>query len=218
MVGIIDTQRCGCDLDEAFGIIGRPAFLHLAVFAELGLDQIVFRIYADRREGIGTQLQRGNTVHITLALGQHGFDVTHHRFQILALVEEHSVPIGNLIFPVLLPFTECKLLQKTVGTDDQHRRSGFETDTAFDADDGISYVHVTSDAICATDLLHFADGLDLIFELLSVDRTDLALFEADAQLFRTGFLYLLEIGAFGSPFLESRISPPQMEVPQSPTL
>src|SRR3712207_8599275 len=49
-----------------------------------------------------------------------GLHVGHDGFQILALVEEHTVPVGHLVLPVLLPLREGRLLEEPVGLDDEH--------------------------------------------------------------------------------------------------
>ena len=41
MIQVISPERCGTYLDEALGIVRGPAFLHLAVLAELVLHEIV---------------------------------------------------------------------------------------------------------------------------------------------------------------------------------
>ena len=106
MVRIINTQRSGKNLDEAFSVLGGPAFLHLSVITEFRLYQVVLRFYANGRECQRTKLQNIRTVHVTLRLLQHRLDIAHHRFQILALVQEHAVPVRYLILPVLLPFAQ----------------------------------------------------------------------------------------------------------------
>ena len=36
-----DTQRSRGDLDEALGVVGGPSVLHLAILAELALEQVI---------------------------------------------------------------------------------------------------------------------------------------------------------------------------------
>ena len=73
-------------------------------------------------------------------------------------MEEHTVPVGYLILPVLLPFTQRRLLQQTVGLDDQFRCGGFEAHTTLDADDGVAYIGITANSVGGTDLLDLLDG------------------------------------------------------------
>ena len=90
--------------DKAFCVFSCPAFLHFTVFSEFSLHQIIFRFYTYRREGKRAKLEDSCTVYVALAFLQHGFDVTHHRLQVLTFVEEHTVPVSYLILPILLPF------------------------------------------------------------------------------------------------------------------
>ena len=147
MVIIINTQRSGSYLDESFCIFGSPALLHFPVFAELGLYQVVFRVNTDGREGERAKFQDGRSVYVTLRFLQHGFDVAHNRFEVLAFVEEHPVPVGNLVFPVLLPFAQRIFFEETVCADDQHGSGSFKSDTSLDTDDGVSHVHVAADTV-----------------------------------------------------------------------
>lgn len=58
-------------------------------------------------------------VDMPLAAFEEGFHIRHHRFQVLALVQEHAIPVGNLVFPVLLPLAQRRLLQQPVSLDDE---------------------------------------------------------------------------------------------------
>ena len=114
------------------------------------------------------KLEDSRTVYVALRGFQHGFDVAHYRFQILAFVQEHAVPVGYLVLPVLLPFAQGIFLQELVCADNQHGCGSFEAYTAFDTDNRVAYVHVAADAVCCTDLFHFLDGFDGIVECLVV--------------------------------------------------
>ena len=50
----------------------------------------------------------------------------YHWLQVLALVEEHSVPVAYLILPVLLPLAQSALLQQAVSLDDELRSCSLE--------------------------------------------------------------------------------------------
>ena len=93
-------------LDETLGLVGSPARLRLAVFAELRLGQVVGAVDTYGLETEGTELQDSGTGNVTLAAGEHSLDIGHHGLQVLTLVEEHAVPVGHLVFPVLLPLRE----------------------------------------------------------------------------------------------------------------
>ena len=197
MHGVVCTQCCGRDLDKSLGILGCPAFLHLAILSKLVLDQIVRTVDTDGREAIGTQFENGCSVDIALRRREHCLYVTHHRLQVLAFMQEHSVPVGHLVFPVLLPLAEGVLLQEAVCTDDEHRSSCLEAHTPLYADDGITDVHVTTNGIGCAYLLHFLYGLHRIVIGLSVDGFQLALLERQAQLFGAILCAVLQVCTFG---------------------
>src|SRR5574344_1121318 len=92
-------------------------------------------------------------------------------------MKKHSVPVSYLVFPILLPFAQCRFLKQTVSLNDQLWCGSLKTDTAFNADDCITDVTVTSDTVGGANLFYLLDGFDLIIKLLSVDRDNLALFK-----------------------------------------
>ena len=111
---------------------------------------------------------------------KHGFDVAHHRFEVLAFVKEHAIPVGYLVFPVLLPFAQRVFFKETVGTDNQHRSGSLEPYTSFDTDNRIAYVHVAPDSVRGTDLFYFLDGFDFVIEHFTVDGTEFSILEFKA--------------------------------------
>ena len=96
-------------------------------------------------------------------------------------MQEHAVPVGHLVLPVLLPLRQRRLLQQTVCLDNELRSSSLEAYTALDADDGIAHVGVAADGVAGTNLLNLLDGFDAVVELLAVDTDDLTLFELNLQ-------------------------------------
>ena len=115
-------------------------------------------------------------------------------------MEEHAVPVGNLVFPVLLPFAQCRLLQESVRLDDQLWCGSLEAHTALDADDGVADVAVAADGIAGADLLNFLNGFHLVVEMLAVDGVYLTLLEGDTQLgFRLLGSDMLQIRTLGQP-------------------
>ena len=114
-------------------------------------------------------------------------------------MQEHSVPVGNLILPVLLPFAEGELLQELVGGDDEHRRGGLEADTSLDADDGVPHVHVAPDAVRSGYRLNLLNGSDFVSELLAVDSGDLPFLELDLYGLGAVLRNLLQISLLRKP-------------------
>ena len=66
MVSIIYAKRSGEHLDKAFGLLGSPAFLCLAILSKLSLYQIVLALYAYGREAQRAQLKNHRSVDIAL--------------------------------------------------------------------------------------------------------------------------------------------------------
>ena len=81
-------------------------------------------------------------------------------------------------------------------SDDQHGSSCFETDTAFDTDDGVAHVHVTSDTVCSSDFLYFLNSLDLVVEHFAIDSIQFTFLEFQFQLFAACLGYLFQISTF----------------------
>ena len=112
-------------------------------------------------------------------------------------MQEHAIPVGNLVLPVLLPLAQRILLQEAVGSDNQHGGCSLEAYTALDADDGVAYVAVATDSVCRTNLFHLLNGGNLVLIFHSVHAANLALLESDAQDFGLLLSGMLEICAFG---------------------
>ena len=96
-------------------------------------------------------------------------------------MQEHSVPVGHLILPVLLPLGQGVLLEKTVCADDKHRSCSLKAHATLDADDGVTNMTVTADGICCANLLYLLNGLDAVIELLAVYGYQFTLLKAQAQ-------------------------------------
>src|SRR3546814_2409707 len=77
--------------------------------------------------------------HMLLSILQEFLDVPHGGVQQLSFMQPVSVPHGQLVFPVELPFGEYMFFQRMVGLDDQQGCGGFETYSSLDADYGVSY-------------------------------------------------------------------------------
>src|SRR5579859_4446566 len=106
------------------------------------------------------------------------------------------------------------LFQEMVRLDNDHGSGGFESYTAFDADDGISHMDIPSYTVWLGDGLQMLDGFYRIAVFLSVDGDQLSLIEFQDQvpdpggshLGWPGFLRKIVLG--GEGFLAShRCSP-----------
>ena len=156
--------------------------LHLAILSELGLEQVVSRINAYALETQWTELQYGSTVNVALTAGEHSLDVGHYGLKILALVQEHSVPVGNLVLPVLLPLAQRVLLEHAVSLDYQFGCGSLKTYTALDAYYRVAHVAVAAYAVGSADFLNLLYRLNLVVVFLAVHGNNLALLEFYAQL------------------------------------
>ena len=72
-------------------------FLHLTVFAKLVFHKVIFAFYTYGRKAERVKFEDSRTVYVALRGFQHGFDVAHYWFQILAFVQEHAIPVGYLV-------------------------------------------------------------------------------------------------------------------------
>lgn len=79
------------------------------------------------------------------------------------------------------------IFEEAVSADNQHRSGSLETYTAFDADNRIAHVHITSDTVCGTDLFYLLDRLDRIIECFVIDSFQFSLFESETELFAAFF-------------------------------
>ena len=109
-------------------------------------------------------------------------------------MEEHAIPVGHLVLPVLLPFAQGVFLEEAVCADNQHGGGGFEAHAALDADDGVAHVHVASDAIGRTDFFNLLDGLDGVVEAFAVHGLQFTLLEGEAQLLGAFLGAMLQVG------------------------
>ena len=116
-------------------------------------------------------------------------------------MEEHAIPVSHLILPVLLPLRQSELLKETVCTDDKHRSGSLETYATLDADDGVAYVAVTTDAVSSADFLNSLDGLYLVVIFCSVDRYQFTLLETELQGLRTFLGWVLQVCALRQALL-----------------
>ena len=186
---VVNTKWGRANLNEALCLVGSPTCLSFSILAKLALGQVIGRVDTYSLESIRTELKYCCTCYVALAAGEHCLDIWHYWLQILALVQEHSVPVGYLVLPVLLPLRECRLLKKSVCLDNQLRSCCLETYATLDADDGVAHVGIATDSVRCTNFLDLLDGLNLIVELLVVNSYYLTLVESNLQcslLLRSG--------------------------------
>ena len=181
--------------------------LHLSILPELALREVVLAVHAYGLEAVRMQLKDCRTVYIALGTGKHSLHVRHYRLQILALMQEHTVPVGNLVFPVLLPFAQSTLFQQAVGFDNQLRSGCLKSHTPLDTYDRVSHVAVTAYRISRAYLLYLLNSLDLVIETLSVHRHDLAFPEANLQYGFLGLGNVLQIRLLGKPLCRVQYLP-----------
>ena len=112
-------------------------------------------------------------------------------------MQEHAIPVGYLVLPVLLPLAQRVLLKQTVGLDDELRSSCLKTYTALDADDGVAYVAVAANTVGCANLFYLLDGSHLVVKLLAVDGNNLALLERNLQFRLVLTCHVLQISLFG---------------------
>lgn len=147
-----------------------------------------------------TQFENRRAVHIALALFQHRFNVSRiTRFEILAFVQEHAVPIGHLIFPILLPLAQCILFRN--GEPMISIGAAFEIYAPFNADDCIAPRACLARCRKPGLSLPLSESLEWDHRIFRRSRLSVHLFEGEAQLFATLFLHVLQIEALSSQSL-----------------
>ena len=112
-------------------------------------------------------------------------------------MEEHAIPVGHLLLPVLLPLAQRVFLQQSVGLDDELGGGCLKAHTTLDADDGVAHVEVAAYGVGGAYLLNLLDGGNLVVKLLAVDGGYLALLKGNLQFALVGAGHVLEESLFG---------------------
>ena len=165
-------------------------YLHSAVsLAEINNCPVVATndvrfLDAEQFEAIRVELDEYCSGDVLLGVFQKGFDIAHHRVEVLALVQQHAIPVGQLLFPVLLPFGEHVFFQQVVGFDNNERRRRLEAHPPFDADDGVAHMGVAADGKGPGQFLEGLYGLGGMGEGFPVQAGEFALFKPEAHLCR----------------------------------
>ena len=71
--------------------------------------------------------------------------------------------------------------EHVVRLDDQHRSCSFETNTAFDTDNGITHMHITTDCIRSSNSMQSLNGSDAVIVTFAVQSNELALLESQGN-------------------------------------
>lgn len=100
----------------------------------------------------------------------------------------------------------------------QFRSGSLKAYTALYADDSVANVAVAAYTVSRTYLLNLLYCLNLVVVFLTIDGNYFSLLELYAQLALVVACNVLQVSFLGQSFAESRISPPQILVPQMPTL
>ena len=112
-------------------------------------------------------------------------------------MQKHAVPVAQLVFPVLLPFSERMFFEHFVSIDDKHGSCRFKPYPALDADNGIADVHIAPYTVFVGNILQHVDKVDFIFRIFSVYRNDFPFFKTNTNGFFTRFHHLARVSAFG---------------------
>ena len=92
-------------------------------------------------------------------------------------------------------------LQHLVCVNDQNCSCGLKSNASFDSDDGVSDVHVASDAVLTSNAVDFIDSRNFVFILLSIDGNQFAFLEINGQLAFVLANYLAWIRLFRKCFI-----------------
>src|SRR5699024_6060969 len=153
-----------------------------------------FNAFNDK--AIGMQPDGDGAVYSVLRIGEEVFDIAHYRIQILAFVEHHAVPVGQLRLPVKLPLGKSVLFQLLMRLDDQHGRGGFESHASFNTYNGIAHMDVAADGVGRSQLVK---GLDQFYRIIlaTVEGGRLSLRERKCNRLRLRLRKLARISLFG---------------------
>ena len=116
-------------------------------------------------------------------------------------MQEHTIPVGYLVFPVLLPFAQCVFFKELVCGNDEHRGGCLEAYTAFNAYDGVTHVHIAAYAVCCTNLLNLLNSFYGVLYALAVHSLQLPLFECEVKLLLTALFNLFQVCTLGQALL-----------------
>ena len=116
-------------------------------------------------------------------------------------MQEHSVPVAHLVFPVLLPFAQGVFLKEAVCSDNEHWGCCLEAYAALDTYDGVTHMAVAANAVGSANLLYSLNSLNLIVVLHTVHAAQLTLLEAQLQGLRTFLGWVLQISALWQTLL-----------------
>src|SRR6185312_5299443 len=143
---------------KALHIVAGETLVHFSVAAEFAAHQVMRAI--DTRDGIAVRLQGDKDLagNGRLCILQEPFDVAHGRVEHLSFMERVAVPAAELVLPIEQPLGQGMFFKQVGSLDDDEGGGGFETDAAFDADDGVTDMDIAADAIGLGDGLEILDG------------------------------------------------------------
>lgn len=171
------------DAAESANIFTGESCIHFTVFAKLAVHKIKFAFDADDLEAIRLQLHKYIASYITLTAFEEGFNVAHYRIQNLAFMQPVAIELSQLVFPVELPFGEHMFFECMVCLENYHGSCGFKTHAALDANDGIAYVNVATQAIRTGNLLQVLDGFGRVAEALTIYFAQFSFFKMQGYFF-----------------------------------
>src|SRR5690606_38881047 len=111
-------------------------------------------------------------------------------------MDHHSVPVGELVLPIKLPFGQGMLFEQMVSFDDNHRGGSLKPYPTFDSYDGISYVNIPADRVILSDLLQCFDRVDSRCKVMTVDPGEFPLIEMEDHIPAILVFQLAWIGFF----------------------
>src|SRR5438309_1778932 len=157
------------DLAETADILTAPSGIHFSVLAKLAVHKIKGRLDTDDLKPVGQELNKNLTRNGFLGANKKRLNVSHYRIKDLAFMQPVAIKLGQLIFPVQLPFSKHMLFQRMVGFQYDHWSRCFKSNPAFNADNSISNVDITSDPIRACQRLQMLYGFGWMVKCFAVD-------------------------------------------------
>ena len=112
-------------------------------------------------------------------------------------MEKHTIPVGHLVLPILLPLAQSGFLQQAVCLDNQFWSGGLKAHASLYTYYSVAHVAVAADGVGCANLLYLLYGLHLVVKHLTVDSLYLALFKRNLQQRLLLLGHVLEISLLG---------------------
>ncbi|MCY1381776.1 hypothetical protein D9M69_697270 [compost metagenome] len=99
-------------------------------------------------------------------------------------MQQHAVPLGKVLLPVLLPFGQYMLFKEMVRFDNDQRSGGLKAHTPFYADNRIPHMRIPPDSKRRSQVMNPPDGLYRVSEFPVIHRFQFPFYKIQGDLHR----------------------------------